>query len=335
MMLTLSFFAGLAVRGTMAMSGSGDGGQVIIAPDVPIPSPPSSIPLLGFGTWNLKISASNTTAAVSAALQAGYKHIDCAAIYGNEKEVGEGIKLGLEMTGQKREDIWVTSKLWNDHHDADQVSEALMKTLSDLGLDYLDLYLMHWPVASSGGKNTIDYLETWHAMSAIPSFKARHVGVSNFDPTQLKDLIAKSSVKPAVHQFELHPYLQQTEWVQWHKDNGINVTAYSPLANLNPIYGSDSSPPSLLENVVISEIAKMRGCTNAQVALAWGMGRKTSVIPKSSHLERIQENLESTYCKLQKEDYAEIGDIGNKSTKRFNNPSDGWGVPLYDGLEGV
>ncbi|KAK4692850.1 hypothetical protein P7C71_g4433, partial [Lecanoromycetidae sp. Uapishka_2] len=334
-MLTLPILTDFAVRGTIAMFGFGDGGQIIIPPDALTPSPPSSIPLLGFGTWNLKISEENTTAAVSAALQAGYKHIDCAAIYGNEKEVGEGIKHGLEVTGQRREDIWVTSKLWNDHHGADQVSEALMKTLSDLGLDYLDLYLMHWPVASSGGKNEIDYLETWHAMSAIPSFKARHVGVSNFDPKQMKDIIAKSSVKPAVHQFELHPYLQQNEWVQWHKDNGINVTAYSPLANLNPIYGGKTSPPSLLKNVVISEIAKTRGCTNAQVALAWGIGRGTSVIPKSSHVKRIQENLDSKNCNLEKEDYEIMEDLGRKYTKRFNNPSDGWGVPLYEGLEGT
>jgi len=317
------------------MLGFGSASQNPILPDALVSSPPSSIPLLGFGTWNLDISPRNTTIAVSAALQAGYKHIDCAAIYGNEKEVGEGIKHGLEVTGQRREDIWITSKLWNDHHDADQVADALQKTLGDLGLEYLDLYLMHWPVASASGKNTIDYLETWHAMSAIPSFKVRHVGVSNFDPKQLKDLIAKSSVKPAVHQFELHPYLQQTEWVQWHKDNGINVTAYSPLANLNPIYGGKTTPPSLLENEDISEIAESRGCTNAQVALAWGIGRETSVIPKSSHVERIKENLEAKECKLEKEDYATIKEISKKYTKRFNNPSDGWGVPLYEGLEGM
>jgi alcohol dehydrogenase (NADP+) len=334
-MLTLPILTDLAVHGSLAMFGFGDGGQIAIGPDALTPSSPSSIPLLGFGTWNLKISERNTTTAVSAAIQAGYKHIDCAAIYGNEKEVGEGIKRGLETTGQRREDIWVTSKLWNDHHVSDKVADALQKTLGDLGLDYLDLYLMHWPVASAGGKNTIDYLETWHAMSAIPSFKARYVGVSNFDPKQLKDLIAKSSVKPAIHQFELHPYLQQTEWVQWHKDNGINVTAYSPLANLNPIYGGKATPPSLLENEDISKIAKSRGCTNAQVALAWGMGRKTSVIPKSSHVGRIKENLESTECNLEKEDYSTIKGIANKHTKRFNNPSDGWGVPLYEDLEGV
>ena len=332
-MLTVLTLLTVAIGGSQAGLTFGSDDQIPINPYGAKSSPPASIPLLGFGTWNLKISPSNTTAAVSAAIQAGYKHIDCAAIYGNEKEVGAGIKHGLNVTGQKREDIWVTSKLWNDHHDADQVSNALEQTLSDLGLDYVDLYLMHWPVASASGKNTINYLETWHAMSAIPSFVARHVGVSNFDPKQLKGLIARSSVKPAVHQFELHPYLQQSEWVQWHKDNGINVTAYSPLANLNPIYGGKATPPSLLENKDISEIARRRGCTNAQVALAWGMGRGTSVIPKSSHVDRIEENFASTKCVLEMEDFEMIEEISKKYTKRFNNPAKGLGVPLFEGLE--
>lgn len=169
--------------------------------------------------------------------------------------------------------------------------------------------------------------------------KVRNIGVSNFSPKQLKDLIAQSTTKPYAHQFELHPYLQQVDWVQWHKDNGIHVTAYSPLANLNPIYEgpgkSKDIPPSLLENKEVTEIAKERGCTNAQVALKWGIRRGTSVIPKSSHASRIQENLESFNCVLQAEDYTVIEKLGQKYLKRFNNPSKGWGVPLYEDLEGV
>ena len=177
-------------------------------------------------------------------------------------------------------------------------------------------------------------------MSALLSTgKVRHIGVSNFSPPQMQDLISKSSVKPSVHQFELHPYLQQTPWVEWHRANGIAVTAYSPLANLNPIYGSPGkskdNPPSLLMNEDISRIAKARGCTNAQVALSWGMGRGTSVIPKSAHVERIRENLESLECKLEEDDYQTIEEIGEKYVKRFNNPSNSWGVPLYEGLDGA
>ncbi len=169
--------------------------------------------------------------------------------------------------------------------------------------------------------------------------KVRKIGVSNFSPKQLQDLIARSTIKPYAHQFELHPYLQQVDWVQWHKDHDIHVTAYSPLANLNPIYEAPGktkdTPPSLLENEDITKIAKERGCTNAQVALKWGMGRGTSVIPKSSHADRIQENFASLNCILGVEDYAVVEKLGHKYLKRYNNPSKGWDVPLYDGLEGV
>ena len=166
--------------------------------------------------------------------------------------------------------------------------------------------------------------------------KVRHVGVSNFSPGQMKHLIAHSKSKPAFHQFELHPYLQQTEWVKWHKDNGINVTAYSPFANMNPIYGNPSDgPPLLLENTVVTDIALARYCTPAQVVLQWGMHRGTSVIPKSSHAERIKEDFETLRCVLREEDYEQITALGDKYTKRFNNPSKGWGVDLYEGLEGI
>lgn len=296
----------------------------------------TSIPALGFGTWNL--DKSNASKAVSVALQTGYRHLDCAAIYGNEKEVGNGIKDGLETAGLHRSNVWITSKLWNDHHQTDQVEQGLDKTLSDLGLEYLDLYLMHWPVTSSGGKNYINFLDTWLAMEKLlDTGKVRHIGVSNFSPHQLKQLLDQTTVKPAVHQLELHPYLQQVDFVQWHKDNGISVTAYSPLANLNPIYGSPGkskdTPPSLLVNEDVTEIAKERGCTNAQVALAWGIGRGHSVIPKSQHADRIEENFGSGKCKLEEQDYNTIEKLGKKYLKRFNNPSNGWGVPLYQGLE--
>ena len=169
--------------------------------------------------------------------------------------------------------------------------------------------------------------------------KVRHIGVSNFAPDQLKDLISRSTIKPAVHQFELHPYLQQVDWVQWHKDHDIHVTAYSPLANLNPTYKlpgkSRDNPPSLLENKDISEIAKERECSNAQVALKWGIDRGTSVIPKSSHVQRILENFRSLDCSLKEEDYGVIEKLGEKYLKRFNNPTKSWGVPLYEGLDGT
>lgn len=184
----------------------------------------------------------------------------------------------------------------------------------------------------------MDTEQTWHAMEKLlDTGKVRYIGVSNFDPAEMQGLIRNSHTKPAVHQFELHPYLQQTKWVQWHKDHGINVTAYSPFGNINPIYGApgdnDDAPPLLLKNKVVEDIALVRGCTPAQVVLAWGMHRGTSVIPKSSHADRIKENFATTDCQLQEADYEQITDLAKKYTKRFNNPSEGWDVPLYEGLE--
>ncbi|KAL8832889.1 MAG: hypothetical protein Q9170_004691 [Blastenia crenularia] len=299
----------------------------------PLAITPSTIPLLGFGTWNL--DKSNASEAVSTALQVGYRHLDCATIYGNQKEVGKGIADGLNKTGLKRSDVWITSKLWNDHHDPALVEEALDETLSDLGLAYLDLWLMHWPVGSSQGQNKLDYLEAWHGMERMhQTNKLRNIGVSNFSPAQLKDLIENSDTKPAVHQFEAHPYLPQSKWIDAHKTLGITVTAYSPFANTNPTYKpGEDDPPLLLTNLDMLAIAAERGCTTAQVALVWGMSRGTSVIPKSSHVNHINENFGSLKCKLQDGDLDRIDALSEEYLKRFNNPSKGYGVKLFDGLE--
>ncbi|KAI4157183.1 MAG: hypothetical protein LQ342_008484 [Letrouitia transgressa] len=289
------------------------------------------IPLLGFGTWNL--NRSNASEAVSAAIQAGYRHIDGAAGYANQDVVGKGIADGLKKTGLNRSDIWVTSKLRNEHHSPAKVSEDLETTLSDFGLEHLDLYLMHWPVAKSNGKSYIEYLDTWYAMEKLlKAGKTRHIGVSNFSPAQLNDLIAHSDTKPAVHQFETHPYLQQREWLHWHQQHGIHVTAYSPLGNLNPAYDS-LSPPLLVKTDAVQSIAEKRGCTPAQVILKWGISRGTSVIPKASKLNHIRENYRTIECEILDKDRAQINNLEKVYVKRFNNPSEMWGVPLYEGLE--
>ena len=163
--------------------------------------------------------------------------------------------------------------------------------------------------------------------------RVRNIGVSNFSPDQLKRLIKFSSIKPTVHQMELHPYLQQDKWVKAHQAYGIAVTAYSPLGNTNPVYGNDEDPPFLLNNSIIANIASKRNCTTAQVALAWGMSRGTSVIPKSSHESRIVENFGSKECLLQSDDYMKIEKLGKKYVTRFNNPSSSWGVHLFEGLD--
>ncbi|KAI9709801.1 MAG: hypothetical protein M1828_002368 [Chrysothrix sp. TS-e1954] len=299
--------------------------------------PLQDIPLLGFGTWNL--DRNNASDVVSEALNAGFRHFDCAAIYRDEREVGTGLRKGLKSAGLKREDIWVTSKLWNNHHSPSLVPKALNETLTDLDTPYLDLYLMHWPVSSENGRTEIDYLDTWHAMIKLVEAKlVRHIGVSNFSPSQLHALIESAPDNPPfAHQMEVHPYLQQKGFVDWHRLNNIHITAYSPLGNMNPTYTtwrkakSAEAVPPLLSNGLMREIAETRSCTPAQVALQWGRSRGTSVILKSAHTQRIKENYASLQCNLEPEDIQRIE--SQLPTKRFNNPSASWGVDLYDGLE--
>lgn len=208
--------------------------------------------------------------------------------------------------------------------------------MHDLGLEYLDLYHMHWPVASTKHGNEISFVKTWEAMSQlVQSGKTRNIGVSNFSPEQLEVLLNSTTHPPAVHQMELHPYLPQQEWIEFHKLHDIHVTAYSPLGGTNPTYNNRpvDGPPPLLENVAIAEIGKKRSCTPAQVALSWGLSRGTSVIPKAAHKHHIDENWESPECNLEEEDYQIIAELGRNYTHRYNNPSKSWGLKLYSGLE--
>lgn len=299
------------------------------------PSTLFQIPILGFGTWNLK---DNATDAVSHAIHTGYRHIDCAAAYKNEKAVGRGISEGLKRAGLSREDIWVTSKLWNDHHDPSLVEAAIDKTLSDLNLDYLDLYHMHWPVAETSKGNEIYFLDTWEAMvQLVQSGKTRRIGISNFSPAQLDTLLNHTTHVPYAHQMELHPYLQQEKWIEYHSVRGIHVTAYSPLGGTNPTYHGKAKhmPPPLLKNKAMVKLADKHNTTTAGISLAWGMSRGTSVIPKSAHAERIEENFESKHIELDSDDLKVLAKLGRDFTYRYNNPSKSWKVKLYEGLEGA
>ncbi|KAF7956235.1 hypothetical protein EAE96_005155 [Botrytis aclada] len=327
----------------------------------PSPKQPIPQPLIGFGTWNLNISPENTTEAVAYAIEIGYRQIDCAAAYGNEVAVGQGIKEGLKRAGLERKDIWVTSKLWNDHHGSyENVEKGLNQTLQDLNLEYLDLYLIHWPIGfSSNGTKNPDHVQTYKSMLSLPKSWVLNIGVSNFSPLQLKNVVSTGTM-PYMHQMELHPYLQQSAWVATHKALGIKMTAYSPLGNTNPTYHSSSSPPlstsssswtswtslfrpssskpkapPLLQNPILLDIAEQRNCTPAQVALKWNMGRGISVIPKSSHEEWIKENLQAGECELTHADLTKLRFVGRKWLSRFNNPGEEWGVTLFEGLDGV
>ncbi|PYI28100.1 putative dihydrodiol dehydrogenase [Aspergillus indologenus CBS 114.80] len=291
------------------------------------------IPPLGLGTW--QIPKSKTAEVVQFALENGYRHLDAALIYGNEKEVGEGIAAAQVP----RSSLWVTGKLWNNAHRPSEVRPALKQTLRDLGLDYLDLYLMHWPIAFEPGSiyNTVidphtSLRQTWAAMEdLVREGLVRQIGISNFNQAQAEQILLHAAIPPTVHEFECHLYLQQTEFVKWNLERGLRVIAFSPLGNMNQIYNSSHTP--LLEDDSLVRYAKGKGLTVAQLALAWNMHRGVVVIPKSEHVARVAENFHAQSVHLTREDMVNLQRIDEK--QRFNNPSTEWGVHLYSGLDGA
>lgn len=261
----------------------------------------SKIPAVGLGTWRAseKGAAFN---AVKVALENGYRHIDTAAIYGNEKEVGEGIK----ASGVPRSEIYVTTKLWNSDHD--DVEKALDISLEKLGLEYVDLYLIHWPVSAHGGekakKDEYDYLETYKKIQKlVKTGKVKSVGISNFTQKKVEKLLADKdvTVKPVVNQIEAHPLLPQEELKDYLTKQGILIEAYSPL-------GSDNSP--LFKNETIVAIAEKNKVEPAQILISWAVQRGTVVLPKSVTDSRIISNLKT--IKLSDEDFDTLNKLSEK-----------------------
>jgi len=266
------------------------------------------MPALGLGTW--KAAPGEVGAAVETAIRLGYRHIDCAAIYGNESEVGDALERCQQQGLVSREDLWITSKLWNDHHGA--VRRGLTDSLSKLRLDYLDLYLVHWPVPLRQGASfpltPDDFLssdeqpiaKTWADMEAmVDAGLTRHIGVSNFNIPKITSLLQTARIKPAANQIELHPYLQQQGLVDFCIRQNIHLTAYSPLGSMDrPETMKGDDEPVLLHDEVISAIAGELGWTPAQVLLAWAVARGTSVIPKSTNEGRLAENLKAGSLEL-------------------------------------
>ncbi|MCR9199414.1 MAG: aldo/keto reductase [Planctomycetaceae bacterium] len=302
----------------------------------------AQFPKVGLGFW--KVEEEKTADVCTEAIRVGYRHLDCACDYGNEVQVGKGIANAVKRGYCDREDLWVTSKLWNTYHAANHVKMACEKSLEDLGLDYLDLYLIHFPIAQRFvpiekryppgwffepkasepviEEASIPLMETWQAMEELAkSGMVRNIGICNVGTSQLRDLMTYAKIKPAVLQVESHPYLTQDKLLRYCNEQGITYTAFSPLG-AESYFSLDMAKPSeaVLEHKTIKTIAKEVGRTPAQVLLRWGVQRGTSVIPKTSSPERLVENINVFDFQLTQKQMKAISALDQG--RRFNDPGD-------------
>jgi len=289
-------------------------------------------PFLGLGTWeglNPETSAKEVADAIEVAIDAGYRHFDCASVYGNEKVIGQALKKAIDAGKVKREELFITSKLWNTNHG--HVREACLQTLKDLQLDYLDMYLMHWPVSfefqgippksnvpkdANGhimfGKVTIQ--ECWQQLEKLhDEGLAKSIGISNFRLIELLDLLKYARIKPATNQIEVHPYFVREHLVEECHRFGIKITAYSPL-------GSNHEGP--LQDPLIAELSQKYNRSKAQILIRWSTQRGLSVIPKSANPQRVKENANIFDFEISPEDIKRIN--GLEREKCFVNQVETW-----------
>lgn len=298
---------------------------------LPLNNGRGSLPALGFGT--LIPDAAQTVTATKAALEAGFRHFDCAERYRNEREVGEGLQSGMAAAGIGRSDIVVTTKLWNTNHRPERVEPAFAASLERLGLEYLDLYLIHTPFAFQPGDDQdprdqngdvlydkgVTLLDTWRALeSLVDRGRCGAIGLSDISLKELAPIYEAARIKPAVVQVESHPYLPETELLEFCRPRGIVLLAFAPLGH--------GLRPGMLEDPVISAIAARVGKTPAQVLLAWAIQRGTAVLTTPKTSARAQENF--NISALPEDALAEINRI---EIRQRLNPVVTTGVPGFIG----
>lgn len=297
------------------------------------------MPAIGLGTW--KSAKGEVYKVVREAINVGYRHFDCALIYGNEAEIGEAFNDAFLNADVKREELWITSKLWNNAHKKEAVLPNIQKTIADLKIVYLDLYLIHWPVAlkpeimfpQKGDELVslaeIPLSETWNAMNKLKEDGLiKHIGVSNFGPKKLQRLIDETGIKPEMNQVEMHPFLQQQNLKAFCDTNKILLTAYSPLGSLDrPENRKTTGEPLLFDNQVIKQLAENKGVSIGQLLLAWAVNYGIAVIPKTVRKERLIENLASADIDLTEPEMNKIAEV-NKNYRYIKG--DFWCLPGSD-----
>jgi len=298
---------------------------------------PLAMHQVGFGTFNNFLEHGEVGRAVSEALKVGYRHFDCAELYSNEAEIGEA----LQASGIERGELFLVSKVWNHHHAPEDVLKACKRSIEALRCDYLDCYLIHWPVAwdvatvpamllpdnkvGVGEVSSVTLEETWAAMeSLVQEGLVRHIGVSNFGPSAMERILKVCTIKPFCNQIELHPHFQQNAIVDQCRAHGIRVVAYHPLGK--PTHRKEGEPVAIQEPI-ITDIAAKHGRTPAQVVLQWQLQRGVTVIPKSTTPSRIQENFLIGDFTLGPEEVAAISTLD--AGARFCQPA-WWSAAVYE-----